>query len=208
MHGQLTRFMVAVVTAAAAVAVVVVPAVSGSGSAPAYAVTEQDDGSLILVIRDTDGMADLQGKLDELGVRARVLEGDDRCATGAPPEAPGAHFRYPMTFSIEEGPGTVHFDPALIHEDETLLIVVGRARGQREAAVGGQRSVPAAVPAGAGSRHTSMTSTSLRSLCCARLASDRGTRTTAAAESRDEVVYARSSTWWLLRMAARRASVP
>ncbi|OWA01466.1 hypothetical protein B9W64_36325 [Streptomyces sp. CS159] len=30
-----------------------------------------------------------------------------------------------MTFSDAEGLGTVHFDPALSHEDETLLIVVG-----------------------------------------------------------------------------------
>ncbi|MDX3321204.1 hypothetical protein PV415_30315 [Streptomyces sp. ME03-5684b] len=119
------RFTVAAVTAAAAAAAVVIPTVSGSGSAPAYAVTQQDDGSLTLEIRDTDGMSDLQDKLDELGVRAKVLEGDDRCATGAPPEAPGAHLRYPMTFSDADGPGSVHFDPDLIHENETLLIVVG-----------------------------------------------------------------------------------
>src|SRR5690606_26750025 len=70
------------------------------------------------------------------------------------------------------------------------------------------RSGTSAVRAEAGSSDTSITSTSLRSLCCARGASDRGTRTTAVAESGDEVVYARSSTWWLLRVAARRASVP
>ncbi|GGL86053.1 hypothetical protein GCM10010095_83530 [Streptomyces anthocyanicus] len=124
-HRPHARFTVVAVMAAAAVAAVVVPTVSGSGSSPAYAVTQQDDGSLILVIRDTDAMSDLQDKLGELGVRARVLEGDDRCATGAPPEAPGAHFRYPVTFPDAESPGTVHFDPDLIHEDETLLIVVG-----------------------------------------------------------------------------------
>lgn len=126
---RFTVMGVVAVTAVAAAAGVVIPTVSGSGSAPAYAVIQQDDGSLTLELRDTDGMSDLQDKLDELGVRARVLEGDDRCATGAPPEAPGAHLRYPMTFSDREGLGTVHFDPALFHEDETLLIVVGTREG-------------------------------------------------------------------------------
>lgn len=47
-------------------------------------------GTPTLEIRDTDGMYDLQDKLDELGARARVLEGDERCATGVPHEGPGS----------------------------------------------------------------------------------------------------------------------
>ncbi|KAF2775304.1 hypothetical protein [Streptomyces sp. OM5714] len=34
-----------------------------------------------------------------------------------------------MTFSDGEGLGTVRLDPALFHEDETLLIVVGTREG-------------------------------------------------------------------------------
>ncbi|OWA01465.1 hypothetical protein B9W64_36320 [Streptomyces sp. CS159] len=84
--------MVAAVTAAAAAAGVVVPAASGSGSSPAHAVTEQDDGSLILELRDTDGMSDLQDKLDELGVRARVLEGTTAAPRALRPRLPGPTF--------------------------------------------------------------------------------------------------------------------
>ncbi|MEU9189557.1 hypothetical protein AB0D14_34450 [Streptomyces sp. NPDC048484] len=116
------RFTVAAVATAVAAAVVV-PMVSGSGSSPAYAVTRQDDGSLILELHRTEGESGLQKQLNRMGVRAAVLEGDDHCATGVPTEAPGSLERYPMTFSDSEPPWTARIHPDLIHDGETLLIV-------------------------------------------------------------------------------------
>ncbi|MFF6995909.1 hypothetical protein ACFY93_13285 [Streptomyces sp. NPDC008313] len=117
------RFTIAAGIAAAAAAAVVVPTVSGSGSSPAYAVTRQDDGSLILEMRRAEGAPGLQRQLNKMGVRAAVLEGDAHCATGAPSEAPGSHDRYPMTFSDSEPSWQAHIHPDLIHDGETLLIV-------------------------------------------------------------------------------------
>ncbi|MGP4010906.1 hypothetical protein [Streptomyces sp. 4N124] len=116
-------FTVAAVATAAVAAAVVVPTLTGSGSSPAYAVTRQDDGSLIVELNRAEGAPGLQKQLNKMGVRAAVLEGDDRCATGAPPEAPGSHERYPMTFSDSEAPWMGHIHPDLIHDGETLLLV-------------------------------------------------------------------------------------
>src|SRR5207245_1314118 len=67
------RLTVAVATAAVAAAVAV-PVLSGSGSSPAYAVTKQSDGSLMLYLNRHDGLSGLQKQLRRMGVRAAALE--------------------------------------------------------------------------------------------------------------------------------------
>ncbi|WP_413807281.1 hypothetical protein [Streptomyces sp. OE57] len=111
------RFAVAAVAAAAAAAVVV-PTLSGSGASPAYAVTEQDDGSLILHLDRAEGLPGLQKQLKEMGVRAAVLEGDENCPTGAPPHAPWATAGYALTFPSAPGRALIH--PDMIPDDTVL----------------------------------------------------------------------------------------
>ncbi|MEW2399220.1 hypothetical protein [Streptomyces sp. NPDC046862] len=121
-RGLRTRIALGAVVTAAAAAAVVVPTVSGTGGSPAYAVTRQDDGSLVLELNRAEGAPGLQKRLNSMGVRAAVLEGDDNCFTGEPPLAPGAQGRYPMSFDPEISyKASVH--PALIHDGETLLVV-------------------------------------------------------------------------------------
>ncbi|MDP9613412.1 hypothetical protein [Streptomyces demainii] len=111
------RFAIAAVATAAATAVVV-PTLSGSGAAPAYAVTKQDDGSLILHLDRPEGLPGLQKQLKEMGVRAAVLEGDKNCPTGAPPEAPWATMDYAMTVSSQ--PWSAIIRPDMIPDDTVL----------------------------------------------------------------------------------------
>lgn len=107
-------FAVAAVATAAAAAVVV-PTLTGSGSSPAYAVTQEDDGSLILHLNRPEGLPGLQKQLQKMGVRAAVLEGDKNCPTGAPPHAPWATGGYALTFPSDPGKAVVH--PDLIPDD-------------------------------------------------------------------------------------------
>ncbi|GAA2317110.1 hypothetical protein [Streptomyces violaceusniger] len=111
------RFAVAAVAAAAATAVVV-PTLSGSGASPAYAVTKQDDGSLVLRLDRPEGLPGLQKQLKEMGVRAAALEGDENCPTGAPPHAPWATAGYAMTVSSDPWSAVIH--PELIPDDTVL----------------------------------------------------------------------------------------
>ncbi|CDR06659.1 hypothetical protein [Streptomyces iranensis] len=103
------RFAVTAVAAAAATAVVV-PTLSGSGASPAYAVTKQGDGSLVLRLDRAEGLPGLQKQLKEMGVRAAVLEGDKKCPTGAPPESPWATEDYAMTFPAQPWKAVIHPD--------------------------------------------------------------------------------------------------
>lgn len=58
--------------------------VAHSGGSPAYAVTRQDDGSLILHQNRAEGLDGLQMQLTRMGVRAVALEADENCAEGHP----------------------------------------------------------------------------------------------------------------------------
>ncbi|WP_128377621.1 hypothetical protein [Streptomyces cavernae] len=115
-------FTIAAVATAAVAAAVVVPTLSGSGSSPAYAVTQRSDGSVALDLNRAEGLPGLQQQLKKLGLPAVVLEGDENCATGKPPLAPGAEGRYPMTYTNTK-PFKGIIDPDLIRDGETLLIV-------------------------------------------------------------------------------------
>ncbi|MBQ0951207.1 hypothetical protein [Streptomyces sp. RK76] len=76
--------MAAGVATAAAAAAVILPSVSGSGASPAYAVTEEDDGSVIVDLNRPEGLPGLQKQLKELGIRAVAQQGDKDCAAGYP----------------------------------------------------------------------------------------------------------------------------
>ncbi|MGY0060115.1 hypothetical protein ACWY4P_26820 [Streptomyces sp. LZ34] len=113
------RLPLAIATVAtAAAAAVVVPTLSGSGTSPAYAVTKQDDGSLILHLNRPEGLPGLQKQLTKMGVRAAALEGDENCPTGAPPHAPWATAGYAMTFPSAPGKALIH--PEMIPDDTVL----------------------------------------------------------------------------------------
>ncbi|MBB5936476.1 hypothetical protein [Streptomyces zagrosensis] len=117
--------------ATAAAAAVIVPTVSGSGSTPAYAVTEQDDGSVILDLRRAEGLPGLQRELKKLHLPAVALEGDENCSKGHPgigtyatafavmkyPSAPGKARIYPDVIPKGTWVGGKYYPPA------TLLLV-------------------------------------------------------------------------------------
>jgi hypothetical protein len=122
-------FTIAVATAAAVAAAVIVPALSGPGGSPAYAVTRQNDGSLVMDLKHGDGMPGLEKQLKKMGVPAAILEGDEDCSTGMPPMVPGSAQREPVTY-FDNDPGKARINPDRIRDGETLLIVAEFRKGE------------------------------------------------------------------------------
>ncbi|GLY97203.1 hypothetical protein [Actinoplanes sp. NBRC 103695] len=122
-------FMIATVAAAAVAVAVVVPALSGAGDSPAYAVTQENDGSLVMDLKRGDGMPGLEKQLKKMGVRAAILKGDEDCATGIPPMVPGSSQREPVTY-FDDDPGKARINPDRIRDGETLLIVAEFRNGE------------------------------------------------------------------------------
>jgi len=114
-------FTAAAVVAASVAAAVIVPTLSGSGGSPAYAVSEQDDGSLILHLNRAEGLDGLQKQLTSMGVRAVALEGDENCAEGHPGVGTWATKDPVLTFPSD--PGKVQIHPEIFPKDATLLLV-------------------------------------------------------------------------------------
>ncbi|MGW0822463.1 hypothetical protein [Streptomyces sp. NPDC002845] len=113
----------AVATAAVATAVVV-PTLTGSGGSPAYAVTQQGDGSLVLDLKRAEGMPGLEKQLKKMGVRAVIMKADEDCSTGKPPMVPGSSQRQPVTYELPGAPGKARINPERIRNGETLLLAV------------------------------------------------------------------------------------
>ena len=114
-------FTAAAVVAASVAAAVIVPTLSGSGGSPAYAVSQQDDGSLILHLNRAEGLDGLQKQLTSMGVRAVALEGDENCAEGHPGVGTWATKDPVLTFPSD--PGKVQIHPEIFPKDATLLLV-------------------------------------------------------------------------------------
>ncbi|WP_326729214.1 hypothetical protein [Streptomyces phaeochromogenes] len=111
----------AAVVAAAVAAAVIVPTLGGSGGSPAYAVTRQDDGSLILHLNRAEGLDGLQKQLTSMGVRAVALEADESCAEGHPGAGTWATEDPVLTFPSDPGKAQIH--PDIFPKDATLLLV-------------------------------------------------------------------------------------
>ena len=122
-------FTIAAVAAAAVAAAIVVPTLSGAGNSPAYAVTQEDDGSLIMDLKRGDGMPGLEKQLKKMGVRAAILKGDEDCSTGMPPVVPGSSQREPVTY-FDNDPGKARINPDRIRDGETLLLVAEFRNGE------------------------------------------------------------------------------
>ncbi len=108
----------ALAAVAAATAAIVVPTVSGSGSTPAFAVTKQADGSLILDLNRAEGLPGLQEQLKKLGVPAVALKADKNCT-----EAPPAEYWATKFHALTSEPGKARIRTDMIPKKATLLIV-------------------------------------------------------------------------------------
>lgn len=90
-------------------------------SPPAYAVTENGDGSVSVAIHDIRGVAPANRELERLGVRARALPVTERCV-GVPhpgPKPPPA----PSSLGVRvQGTAEVTFQPNAIPAGDTLLL--------------------------------------------------------------------------------------
>ncbi|NHI12022.1 hypothetical protein STPH2_7392 [Streptomyces sp. KO7888] len=106
--------MAAGVATAAAAAAVILPSVSGSGASPAYAVTEEDDGSVIVDLNRPEGLPGLQKQLKELGIRAVAQQGDKDCAAGYP--GGWALAKAVLTYPSDPGKVRIYPDRLPVHD--------------------------------------------------------------------------------------------
>ncbi|MDI6520359.1 hypothetical protein QMA61_29720 [Streptomyces coelicoflavus] len=93
---------------AAAAAAVILPSVSGSGATPAYAVSEENDGSVLVHLNRPEGLPGLQKQLKALGIRAVALKADDNCPTKYPF---AAYATAKPTLTYPSDPGKVRIYP-------------------------------------------------------------------------------------------------
>ncbi|MGW2133711.1 hypothetical protein [Streptomyces coelicoflavus] len=93
---------------AAAAAAVILPSVSGSGATPAHAVSEENDGSVLVHLNRPEGLPGLQKQLKALGIRAVALKADDNCPTKYPF---AAYATAKPTLTYPSDPGKVRIYP-------------------------------------------------------------------------------------------------
>jgi hypothetical protein len=117
----------------AGVGTAVALALGAAGSAPAFAVTENHDGTVSVEIRQFTAMKGVNAKLAKLGFRARFVQVPAGCTPPPPPYA--AAFRLARSAAalaaVTAKPGFVHaqFDPRRIPVGKTLVVGAWREGG-------------------------------------------------------------------------------
>jgi hypothetical protein len=109
--------------AAAAIATFVVVGVRNA--TPAYAVTQNSDGTVTITLRELSGVDALNARLAQLGVRVHALLADSSCTVTTQELEWNALYAQIVTAN---GPAPeVTIQPSAIPADDTLLLAVGPA---------------------------------------------------------------------------------
>ncbi|MFJ1756867.1 hypothetical protein [Kitasatospora sp. NPDC088134] len=125
-------FAALAVGASALAAALVLPAALGGehGGNAAYAVTQEDDGTILLELRDPAGLDGMVAELRKHGVKAVGLETAHTPAECPLPEPKGEA----ATANVVKGgfgtaPGTVRIDPGAVPAGRTLLLTTWHGNG-------------------------------------------------------------------------------
>jgi hypothetical protein len=108
---------------AAVIVSVVLLTTSGSGPAPAYAITQNSDGTVTITVREVVAVPEVDEKLEALGLPIRAVEVKPECtatSTGRPLPNPNHQPLFGHFFS-KEGTG-LRIDPRVIPRGDTLVI--------------------------------------------------------------------------------------
>jgi hypothetical protein len=110
-----------------------------ASSSPAFAVTQGNDGTVHVVIRQIDALHSVNVRLAQLGYRARFVPAAPGCAAPRPPAMRlFAHRQWVHVGSVSVVSGFVHarFDPKQIPIGKTLVITAWRQGQQIKAGSG------------------------------------------------------------------------
>jgi len=128
-RGRLVTFAVAAAVVAA-VAVAITVGFKVGSSTPAYAVTQNSNGTVTVAIRELVGIKDANAKLAALGVRARVAAVEAGCTANQHAFDP---IRIPIKLvgtMLSIGPGSssapLTITPSVIPTGDTLLITANQ----------------------------------------------------------------------------------
>jgi hypothetical protein len=114
---------IAVTALIAAVAIVLAGGLGSGGGTPAYAVTQNPDGTVTVTIRELVGVEGADNQLETLGVPVRVAAPEAGCVTSSyTPVRLTAAMHATLFHYTSTGPRGVQIDPAAIPVGDTLLL--------------------------------------------------------------------------------------